>query len=630
MRNNIPQSHNTNRNIKPYSYSETLSNFYRNVKSALSGNKLFKFSFWAILLKTLLFILLISDSKAVKIDIYHAFYSVPPVLVYLSFVCIFLSFAFLFKAQGHARYYIFINVLLTVIYIGDIWYYRSNNSFLNYYMLGMTTNLNNLGDSVFAMSRAIDFLFILDLLILIALRIRYFKEYKTVKRNLTCFLILFFLPLIYLSYAHVKVDVYKKAYANQILFAGSWVPNQTVSSLTPIGYHLFEFYDYLKEYTPTNLSAKDKEDINTWFNKKAEILPDNQYKSLFKGKNLIIIQLESFENFVINQKVDGKEITPTLNKLINNSFYFNNYHEQTYNGTTSDAELLTNTSIFPIRKGSTFFRYGGNTYKNSLPNLMGNLGYGTLATHPDNGSYWNWYTSLKSMGFKKCMDASDFTIDDVIGLGLSDASYFRQLAPILEKQKQPFYSFSISLSSHTPYGIPDKDKNLRVTGNLSGTALGRYVESVNYTDKQLASFMKELDSKGLLDNSVIVFYGDHEGVHKFFGDEVRTTRNIDDNWLNNDYKIPLIIYSKGMKPQTISVTGGQADLLPTLGYLFGVNPKDYTYSSMGRNLLNTNEDFAVLANRSFLGKASSEEEKNSLLQGIDISDTIIKANLMNK
>lgn len=600
------------------------------VKEKIKSNKIFKFTFWAIFIKTIFFILLISDDKAVKIDILHAFYSAPPILVYISFICIFLSFAFLFKGASHLRYYIIIDSLLTLIYIGDLWYYRSNSCFLNYYMLNMTSNLNNLEDSVFAMFRPVDFLFLIDIILLIAFSIKNKKLYKDYKRSFSCFLVLLLIPMLYLGYAHKKVDKMHRAYENQILFAGSWTPNQTMSSLTPIGFHIFELYDYIKEYKPCVLSDSDKKEIKNFYNNKAEVLPDNEYKAMFKGKNLIILQVESLENFVIGQKVNGEEITPSLNKLLKNSMYFNNFHEQTYNGTTSDAELITNTSVFPVRKGSTFFRYGGNTYKNSFPNIMESLGYNTLATHPDNGSYWNWYIALKSMGFNKCLDSSAYKIDETIGLGLSDGSYLRQLSGIIEKEPQPFYSFSITLTSHTPFILPEKYKSLNLPSNIKNSEIGKYFQCINYTDKHIGLFMEELNKKGILDNSVVVITGDHEGVHKFFDDEINAMKDKESWWINNDRKVPLIIYSKNMEGKTISTIGGQADLLPTLSYLMGADPKQYTYTSMGRNILNTKKNYSILSNRTYVGTYSNENEKEELLKSIDLSDEIVRANYLKK
>ncbi|WP_125152203.1 LTA synthase family protein [Clostridium rectalis] len=619
---------NTNFKTKYSKFDKILNNLYLSYKN-IKENKLFKYSFIIILIKTLLFVLLISSDKAVSINANTVLHSVPPILVYISFICLIFSFSFLFNGIPQLCYFILTNIILTIIYIGDIWYYRSNHSFLSYHLLKATSNLNNLGDSIFAMSRSIDILFLLDIIFIIFISLKDLKMYKRCKRNLTSFFILFLLPILYLVYAHYKVDILKKGYENQILFKGSWTQNQTMASLTPIGYHIFDIYTFYKESQPYIIDDNEKIQIDNWFKSKSVTLPDNRYKGIFKDKNLIILQVESLENFVVGQKIQNQEITPNLNKLLKNSLYFDNYIEQTHNGTTSDAELLTNTSIYPVRSGSTFFRYPGNTYVNSLPNIMKRLGYNTVACHPDKGSYWNWLPALKSIGFDKCYDSSSFNSDEVIGLGISDKSFLNQLPDILEKEKQPFYSFSITVTSHSPFNLPKEYEELKLNSSFNESRMGKYFQSIHYTDKQIGNFLNILKKKNLLNNSVVVLYGDHEGVHKFFDDEINSMSQ-KEKWWDNNLEIPLIIYSKDIKGETISTTGGQVDLLPTLSYLMGANSSDYLLSSIGRNLLNTKLDFAVTSTGKYIGKETKKLNKEFFLKGITISDKIIRANYFKK
>ncbi|WP_171011996.1 LTA synthase family protein [Hathewaya histolytica] len=401
-------------------------------------------------------------------------------------------------------------------------------------------------------------------------------------------------------------------------------------NLAPIGYHIHDGYTYYKDSKKYELSTKEIDEINNWMKLKAELLPDNKYKSLFKGKNLIIIQVESLENFIINKKIDNSEITPNLNKLLKNSIYFKNIKEQTFNGTTSDGELLTNTSIFPVRRGSTFFRYPNNTYRSSLPELLEGLGYNTLAIHPDRGSYWNWLPSLSSIGFNKCIDSSYFNLDEKIGLGLSDGSFLKQLVPILKKQKEPFYNFSITLTSHAPFNIPEKYKTIVLPPNIKYSALGRYFQSINYTDKAIGYFVSNLDKSGILDNSVLVFYGDHEGPHRFFKDQIASMKDIPEWMRDNNSKVPLIIYSKGYKSEVIETHGGQVDILPTLSYLMGVDTKNYVYTSMGRNILNTKRNFVILPNGNIESTNLSKNEVEIFSKATKYSNKIIESNYFRK
>lgn len=604
-------------------------NIYNNLKIIFRDNA-FKITFFVIALKMLLFFTIIVDDNASKINFRIIFYSIPPILVYVSFLCIFLSFAYVFKGQVRLFSFLILDILLTIILIGDLWYFRSNRSFLTFHMIKYTANLNNLSESIFAMFRPIDMLFLLDIAILFVYFIKIRNKYKGLNRNFTCFFILFFMPIMYLTYAHYKIDINKKCFSNQHIFYTAWEQNETMFNLTPIGYHIYDGYTYYKDSKKHELSDREKNKINNWFKNKAEILPDNKYKGMFKGKNLIIIQVESLENFVINKSVNGKEITPNLNKLIKNSIYFKNIKEQTYNGTTSDGELLCNTSIFPVRRGSTFFRYPNNTYSSSLPELLEGIGYNTLAVHPDRGSYWNWLPSLKSIGFNTCIDSGYFNIDEKIGLGLSDESFFKQLVPILSKQEKPFFSFSITLTSHAPFNLPDKHKTINIPSNLKGTPLGRYFESIHYTDEAIGDFINELDKASILDDSVLVFYGDHEGPHRFFKDQVANMKDVPEWMKNNNQNVPLIVYSKNYKNETIDTYGGQVDILPTLSYLMGVDPNKYTYTSMGRNLLNTKRNFVILPNGNIQSINLTKKEIDMFLKAVKYSDKLIEANHFRK
>ncbi|SHJ64539.1 Phosphoglycerol transferase MdoB [Clostridium cavendishii DSM 21758] len=613
---------NYNRANKNRGFLGLITNGFYNILNS----KFFKFTFFVILLKSILFIALISDDKANGINTARVFYSMPPILVYFSFIALIISFGFIFKGRGQIVAFFIINLLISIFYIGDIWYFRSNSAFLSLHMLKMTSNLDNLGSSIFSMIRLVDLLFIVDIFIQIFISVKEWNGYKNIKSGFFSFLILFVGSTIYLTYAHIKIDNYHRGYINQIIFQKSWAPNQTISNLTPIGFHIFDAYNFYVDSKPYNLSDTELKQAKDFFDGKKENLPDNEYKAMFKGKNLLLIQWESLENFIINQKVNGQEITPTLNKILNQSFYFDNFHEQTWNGTSSDGELISNTSVFPVREGSTFFRYPSNTYKNSLPNIMKSLGYSTLASHPDKGSYWNWMPSLKSIGYEKCIDSNDYNTDEKINLGVSDRSYLKQLGEKIKAQKQPFFTYTVTLSSHAPFDLPQEYKEIKLPSNLEGTKLGGYFQSIQYTDKYIGELLSYLDKEGLLDNTVVAFYGDHEGVHKFYEDEVQKVKNPESWWLENDRKVPLIIYSKGIEGKKISINGGQADTLPTLAYLFGAQKEQYEDQAIGRNLLNTNQDYTVLSTRKYLGKESKPGQKEDMLSIIDLSDKLIRGN----
>lgn len=584
-------------------------------------------TFLFIIIKSILFIGLISTPTGSKLIIGAGFFGTTVKSIYLLFTCAVLSFSFLLKGRTRLWFLIFVNLIYTIIIISDLMYFRAFGSFITLHLLNQTSNLDNLTDSIISMMRFIDLIFVIDIIAVIWLALRNKKIYSNVKRNVLAFIPAFLLSIGLIYSLHYKVDVLEKG-QEKILFRTCWVPTQTMSNLSPLGYHLFDLYNYIEDTKPHKLTGEDNNKINSWYSKNIENLPDNKYKGLTKGKNLLVLQVESLENFVINKEINGQEITPNINRLLSNSLYFSNFHEQVNNGTSSDSDLLTNTSVYPVRRGSTFFRFPNNTY-NSLPNLLEKLGYSTLAIHPDKGSYWNWMPALSSIGFNKCVDAESFKMDEIIGLGLSDGSYLKQVIPYIKEQTQPFYTFMVTLSSHAPFDISEEYRELKLPENIDKTKLGGYFQSINYTDKQIGMFLSKLQEEGLLENTTVVLYGDHEGIHKFYNEELSAITPSEDWWLKNNYEIPFIIYNKDITGEEIQTNGGQVDILPTISYIMGIDSSDYSKTAIGRNLLNTNRNFSVLSNRQIIGELENEEMKQWALEGIDISDLIITSNYFN-
>ncbi|MBL4932740.1 LTA synthase family protein [Clostridium paridis] len=544
---------------------------------------------------------------------------------YIAFAVVFLSFTLLFKGKGKWIFPLIINAVLTFLFVLDLWYFRGFQTVPSVIVATQTANLDNMSGSILSLTTKLDFIFVIDFLVLIPYIIVFRKSFKKVKSNFKGFAAAFLISIIYIGYVPFNINVLgNKDVKNSYLFSNYDATN-TARYFSSIGYHLFDVYNTYKDLKPYKLTADEQKEVKDFYAKKNENLPDNSYKGLFNGKNLLIIQVESLENFVIGQKADGQEITPNLNKLLNNSIYFPHVFEQVNEGTSSDSDLMVNTGMLPLRKGSTFFRYPNRDYI-SLPKLLGEKGYESTAIHPDKGSFWNYADGLKGIGFNNFIDYYSFNPDEVIGLGLSDETYFKQVVPMIKKMKQPFYTFTVTLTNHGPFELPDKYKELNLTGELKDSLLGNSFQTVHYTDKQIGMFLNELDKNGLLDNTVVVIEGDHTGVHKYYNDKVNEMKNPENWWLDNNISsVPYIVYQKNYNnPVKIDTYGGQVDMMPTISYLMGVDESKYINSALGRNLLKTNKSFAYLTNGTLRGTLSKEDQ-DLYKQVFDISDKMIKS-----
>lgn len=545
--------------------------------------------------------------------------ALPYIPFYFGIVAFFLSFAFLLRNKFHQFYLIAFNMIISVLLLIDLWYYRGFNGMPPVQALKQTGNLSHLSDSIISLIYPADFVFVMDiplLLVIMLLLFIYKKDpFKVINKDVILFAAVFAVSAVILAFAPLKTEI-----------GGKKILDSQTSALrlSPIGYHLYNIYTAFRDTKEVALTSSDLDEIQLWFRQSRESEPDNKYKGLLAEKNLIFIQVESLEKFVINQKVEDQEITPNLNKLLKNALFFTNIYEQNNHGNSSDADLMYNTSIYPTRNESTFFSFPNTTYSGSLPKLFEKIGYSTLAIHPDEGTFWNWMPSLKSIGFQQCIGAESLVLDETILLGLSDRSFLKQVLPIVTKQKKPFYTFMITLSSHSPFNIPYYERTLKLKNGYNENIMEFYFQSLHYTDECIGTLIDGLDKEGFLDNTVVVISGDHAGINKYHKSEIEKLEPKESWWETKKQQVPFIVYSKGLSPEVFDMTGGQVDVLPTLAYLFGIEEKEYFNTAIGRNLLKTKKDFAVLANGSIVGSTSDEKHKELAVKGLDIADTIIK------
>lgn len=595
------------------------------LKKIVLNNWLFILMVLILQAKSMLLLSMLRTTNSSSINFSTMYFGVPAIGAHLVIITLILSIMFLFKYKGKMWTALIIDAIITLLFMADIWYYRNNGTFLSIRHLLHPEIFNPIGKNLINF-RPVDLLFVIDFIVFFILfkfdKLRKYNDNSRLSLRILKTVIVFSLSALIIFISHYIIDI-KGTIPGQSFLRLSWAPFQTFSDMSPLGYHGFD----LKYFVGRNkeLSDSDINDVQSWINNNKEDIPDNEYFGMLKGKNLIAIQVESLENFVINKKVYGQEITPTLNKLLSGSLYFDNIYEQNNSGTSSDCDLMVNTSIFPIRATSTFPTYPWTKY-NSLQNILNNEGYTTISTHAELPGSWNWAEPHKSFGADKLWDINEFNIDEVIGPGLSDESYLKQIADKIKSENQPFYTFIATLTSHGPFEMPEDKKLLDLPKELDDNMLGGYFQSVRYADEAIKLFIDELEKNGQLDNTVIMIYGDHGGVHKFYEEEIKDAPLNENWWQENDKKIPFIIYNKDLKATTISKAGGQVDFLPTISYLLGVERSKFDNTSMGRVLVNTNRNATILNNGDIIGTPKDSNEENHLKDVFKIADDIIEGN----
>lgn len=593
------------------------------VKSFLKCNWVFIFLVVVLQVKSMMLLSMLRTPGSASMNFGMMYFTPPAIWAHIAIVTLIASFVYLFKGKGRMWAAIVIDILVTILFIADIWYYRVNGTFLSIRHIIEPGIFNPIGKSLFNF-KPIDLLFLLDFVILFLVYkftgLKNVKYKSSLKTRLIAFVSVFGISAIVIGFGHYYLDIAKKS--DKVLFRIAWAPFQTFSDISPLGYHGYDIYYYTNR--EQHLSNAQKNEIKQWFNENKEDLPDNKYKGMLEGKNLIAIQVESLENFVIGKKVYGQEITPNINKLLKNSLYFDNIKEQNNSGTSSDCDLMVNTSMLPIRNGSTFFGYPWTEY-NTLQDLLNSKGYNTISTHPEVPGNWNWAEAHKSFKADKIWDSAQFDQSEIIGLGMSDESYLKQIGDKLKKEKQPFYTFLVTLTSHGPFDMPKDKQYLNLPEDLNENMLGAYFQSVRYTDEAIGKFINQLKEEGLLENTIIMLYGDHCGVHKFYEDDIKDSPLEGDWWKDNEKEIPFMIYNPSIKGETISKEGGQIDFLPTIAYLLGFNRDAFDSTAMGRVLVNTNRDAIILNDGEIVGNPTPKE-KAHLEKSFNIADMVIQGN----
>lgn len=328
------------------------------------------------------------------------------------------------------------------------------------------------------------------------------------------------------------------------------------------------------------------------------------FAGIAKGKNVIVIQFEALQSMVIQRDYNGQPITPCLNNFLkDDSIYFSRYYQQTGSGNTADAEFVSLTSLHVPADHPAYEVYS-DIELNALPRVLSEMGYYTVAIHGNNASFWNRDKVYPHLGFKDFVSLEDLLADEIVNMGLSDLSFYRQAIEILKQIPRPFFAFLITLSSHTPFILPNHLRTLELDANHENTLFGNYLQAINYADGAFGYFLELLKESGLYEESIVVVYGDHAGLYPFN----REVRQLVSEWLGEDYdflkalNVPLVVHVPGLgRSYQIDSVGGQIDFAPTLLNLIGVNEKPS--SMIGEDLCNGGNFVALryhLADGSFI------------------------------
>lgn len=628
-------------------------------------------------------ILCLFNSTMLRYYTTESFWNIKPLLADLSIVILVGSVGYLIKPKKRFTYFSVWAVIFTAISFVNSVYYNNYVSFASFSLLATSTQAIGVADAI---TKIFEFK---DLIFLVPLILFFIINHILKKRK-------YFDFISAIEIGHVRAM--NTAIAGLVVL-GFFVSMLTGTDLSRLkkqwnreyvvmqfGIYVYQFNDLISSLKPEisplfGIDVATKEFREYYANNSRQDVINN-YTNIYEGKNVLAIHAESIQDWLLGYKINGVEVTPNLNKISSEGIYFSNFYAQESVGTSSDTEFTFNTSLLPASSGTVFVSYWDRLYPYTTQNLLKEKGYYTFSMHGNNCTMWNRSNMYRSLGYDKFYCYTDaYNIDDVIGIGLSDKSFFKQSVDIISeinKTYQNYYGTLIMLSNHTPWDDIDTHSDFDVsmhyidpsTGEekiapyLEGTTMGDYIKSANYADAAIGELIDELKVAGLLDDTVIVIYGDHDS--KLKKSEYIKLYNYDpltddikdkdsEDYIPVDYysyelnrKVPFIIWTEDNRiAMNVNEVMGMSDVQPTLGNMLNFhNPY-----ALGTDIFNTTENAVIfpdgnwLTNRMYYNSQKGEGfsiqnepvsveyiEKYTAIaeEKVSISDKIIVYDLFNK
>jgi lipoteichoic acid synthase len=476
-----------------------------------------------------------------------------------------LGTALRFRGRAQLVALLVLDVALTAVFQANLLYHRQFQDLASVAAFSFAAQTIHVGDAVRALLRPTDLLLWADVAVLAAAVVLARGEGPAPLRA---------------RHANLAVA------AAVLLFAGPAVPlldrpltgprhlaitrAEVASALNVVGYQLFDLATFARRRAARPARADVLREARAYHRERAA--PAGPLTGSQRGRNVVVVQLESVQAFAVGRRVNGVPVTPRLDRLARESLHFARAYAQVGQGTTSDAELLAGCSLLPLETGAVFTDRHDIDYR-CLPELLREAGYHTVAMHANWPNFWNRERMYPAMGYDRFYELRDFDREPVIGLGLADGRFAEQAADRLAALPEPFYAVLVTLTNHVPFDDPGLPRALPL-GPLAPTMVGRYLDSVHYTDAALGLLVDRLRASGVLDRSVLVVYGDHHGVVRDAEGTEQLGLGTDraDVWLEHDRRVPLLVrLPGGAHAGRHDAPAGQVDVAPTLADLLGLD-----------------------------------------------------------
>lgn len=510
------------------------------------------------------------------------------------------SFVFLFKKF---TWTFVVSILLDIWCIGNYIYFKCNDLFMSFDVIKMANELHGFESSILTAidMRTCSFLIVTIVYVLLCLLIT--KKLKFIehsrKKALASFIVLFLcnffilLPLSHGTKAHAIARNWKQFnYNNSKVQTASLylVPFYTVYAelnLMSSGMSSFNSTDYITKeniiaYMPAMIFASLFKEDNIELT--SNDINDPYFQSAFNRnstpakatKNLVIIMMESFESWIIDNSHKFGNSMPNFTKFTQGEhiLYASKVKSQAKFGVSGDGQMLVNSGLLPISEKAACIAYGSNKYPG-----LGELYENSTLINPCPTNVWNQRQMTRNYGYKKQIQTDD----------QEDRSVFKFLVNHIDTAKSPFITMGISIDTHLPF---EKYSNTPVDlPRSTPKIIANYIKSFAHTDSTFGIFLEKFNQDSSLQNSTIVIIGDHTILKNDNLNDLRKFASENQLIFDGNNYVPLIIYDPDIQGnQHISELVYQMDVFPTILHL--LRSENYYFKGFGVNILDSNARFS--------------------------------------
>lgn len=577
-------------------------------------------------------------------------FSIKAFIVDLACVLFIGAFAYLFKVKKSYQYYRNWLWLFSILAIINSIYYSFYQNFVTVGLISTIGQLETVGDSI------VDKLEVLQLIYIIFPIIFIIYNKKLNNNNYGNFIgklekrKKLFMSTIFVSAIFFSITLVTMTKADYSRISKQWNRQYIVERFGIVLYHTNDLFQTLSPKFSSLFGYEEAaKEFTDFYSTLDNTNKQNQYTNKLEGYNLVFVHMESMQQFLMDLNINGQEIVPNVKQIASEGMYFNNFYSQVSTGTSSDTEFTLNTSLLPVQSGTVFVSYYNRQYE-AIPKILSNKGYYTFSTHGNDKTMWNRSKMHPNLGYQDMFYKDTYNIDEEIGLGLSDKSFFNQLIPKLEdieKNHTNYMGTVITLSNHSPFAPSEQFTGLDLTYKRMETTeegeekevvdpyldekkIGNYIKSAHYADEALGQFINSVKNSDCFNKTLFVFYGDHDAklpksefdyLYNYDVNTGKMKEEGDEGYIDYDYykyelnrKVPLILWTKDGKIKgEYDYPMGMIDILPTVGNMMNFSSP----YQLGNDIFTIKDDnVVVFPNANYLTKKvyynDSKEEYISL------------------